>query len=304
MLPLPAAVRRPVVMIALAVLTAAAPAPAAGAPLPDDPAVPQVWVGGGLALSEMGDPANAAKWAYVRAHADGYYTNNFVTRYRTDAEQAALLKKFRAVRAVLPTARLFYETDLIHSTDDHDRDSLDLFRRAGFDTVGVTINYGNSPARTQLLTDAGRLPLYYMVGPRHKFGDFADGRNAKDQAGMLAAAGGAMDCPVVLYSPHDHDDAHADTRTAVRWCHAHGKKFLLLLAPNDSGKDFLPDAQQLVADLDAHDAHPDLWAVSFYGPPVFRKTLDVLPETNPDGSPAPTFTGVACWLLHHLHDHR
>jgi hypothetical protein len=28
----------------------------------------------------------------------------------------------------------------------------------------------------------------------------------------------------------------------------------------------------------------------------------VLPEANPDGSPAATITGVAYWLVHHLQD--
>ena len=90
--------------------------------------------------------------------------------------------------------------------------------------------------------------------------------------------------------------------STIKWCHAHDKKFLFLLAPNDSGKTFLPEAQQLVRDLEDHDANPDLWAVAFYGPQAFRDKLEVLPESDAAGRPADTFSGVPYWLIYHLRD--
>ena len=55
-------------------------------------------------------------------------------------------------------------------------------------------------------------------------------------------------------------------------------------------------------DLEDNGANPNIWAVSFYGPPAFRDALETLPESLPDGAPARTFSGAAYWLIHHLRD--
>ena len=62
----------------------------------------------------------------------------------------------------------------------------------------------------------------------------------------------------------------------------------------------LPEARQLVRDTEEHDDDPDGRAVAFYGPQSFRDKLPVLPEADPAGHPATTFTGVPYWLIHHL----
>jgi hypothetical protein len=204
---------------------------------------------------------------------------------------------------LLKNKRVFYETDRIHSTDAFDRDSLAAFDRAGFEYAGATINYGTDDGRDRIITRDGRVPLYYMFGPWTGDGDIAKPKNDQLRAEIRRHAGAAVDDPVTMWrGPDGHNGTRPMVYSTIKWCHANGQKFLFLLAPNESGPAFLPEAEQLVRDLEDHDANPDVWAVAFYGPQSFRDKLPVLPEADAKGEPAATFTGVPYWLLHHLRD--
>jgi hypothetical protein len=63
---------------------------------------------------------------------------------------------------------------------------------------------------------------------------------------------------------------------------------------------WLADCQAHVRYLEAHGADPEVYMVSYYAGQF--EAYPVLPEANPDGSPAATITGVAYWLIHHIQD--
>lgn len=261
----------------------------------------EVWIGGGLAWNEIDNPAVKNQWQFVRENATGFYINNFATRFKNPAELAKIEKRLATTAALFAHKNAFYETDLRHSTDAQDRVIVPLFGKAGFTLTRTTINYGNSPARTAIITEDGRIPLYYMFGPWDIGGNIKKTSNAKLRKNILASAGAAVDGPVTMWRK-DARFMHNACYTTIAFCHAHHKKFLYLLAPNESGQQFLTNAKQVVHGMEDHYKHPDFWAVSFYGPAVFRKHLNVLPEADAHGKPVPTFMGVTYWLIHHLKD--
>ena len=262
----------------------------------------EVWIGGSRAWGDWTTPGNEKQWTFLQNNVDGFYTNNFSMRpaeSKTPTREERLAGMYR----LLKNKKIFYETDLIHSSDDFDRQSIDLFLKQGFDYTGVTINYGTNEARNNIITREGRLPLYYMFGPWKGQGDINDPKDAELRLQISKYAGAAVDDPVTMWRGENGQKGTRSTvYSTIKWCHAHQQKFLFLLAPNDSGKTFLTEAQQLVRDLEDHNTSPDMWAVEFYGPQSFRDKLAVLPEAMPDGQPAATFSGVPYWLVHHLHD--
>jgi hypothetical protein len=280
--------------IRLAVVLAALAAPTArGA---------EVWTGGSRAWGDLTTAGNEKQWTFLQQNVDGLYTNNFSMRAGESTVPTRAQRLAGMVR-LLKNKRVFYETDRIHSTDAFDRDSLAAFDRAGFEYAGVTINYGTDDGRDRIITRDGRVPLYYMFGPWTGDGDIGKPKNDKLRAEIRRHAGAAVDDPVTMWrGPDGHNGTRPMVYSTVKWCHANGQKFLFLLAPNESGPAFLPEAEQLVRDLEDHDANPDVWAVAFYGPQSFRDRLPVLPEADAKGEPAATFTGVPYWLLHHLRD--
>ncbi|MGN6726259.1 MAG: hypothetical protein ACTHLZ_10100 [Tepidisphaeraceae bacterium] len=263
-------------------------------------AAPEVWIGGGNCWNEIHDPKNADQWDFCRHHVAGLYINNFAMRQKTEDQKAALLQKLQQTAALLTHKNVFYETDRIHDSDQLDRDAIALFKQAGLDLKGATINYGLDPQRKATLT-AGGTPLYFMYGPWRVKGNLNDPSNADLRRNILQTDGASVDGPIVMWAP-DKSGTRQGVISGIKFCHAHGKKFLYLLAPNDSGAKFLPESQQLLHELEDKNAMPDILAVSFYGPKSFRELLNVLPESLPDGKPAPTFAGVVYWAYHHLND--
>jgi hypothetical protein len=262
----------------------------------------EVWTGGSRAWGDFTAPGNEDKWAFVRDNVDGLYINNFAMRpgeSKTPTREDRLAGMYK----LLKNKRVFYETDRIHSNDDFDRESIDLFLKLGFDYTGTTINYGTNESRNKIITRDGRVPLYYMFGPWNGEGDINNDKNNDLRSQIRKYAGAAVDDPVTMWrGANGHTGTRSMVYSTIKWCHGNKQKFLFLLAPNESGKTFLPEAQQLVRDLEDHKANPDIWAVAFYGPQSFRDKLEVLPETDADGHPAATFSGVPYWLIHHLRD--
>ena len=266
----------------------------------------EVWIGGSRAWPDFVAPGKKKQWTFLQQNADGFYINNFALRL-TDKSlklaptQQGRLEELRAMRGLMKSPKAFYETDQENANDTFDQAAVKMFAPAGFRLSGVTINRGTNPARTRILTDSGRLPLYYMFGPWHGGGDIDRSENEKLRAGISGASGGAVDGPVTMWRK-DAGQMKAMCYSTIRWCHAHGKKFLYLLAPNESGRDFLKETMALAHDMENNDANPDIWAVSFYGPQSFRDKLETLPEKEADSRPAETFSGAAYWLIHHLRD--
>ena len=180
---------------------------------------------------------------------------------------------------LLKNKKVFYETDRLHSSDDFDRNSIDMFLKQGFDYSGTTINYGTNELRNRIITRDGKAPLYYMFGPWNADGDISKPKNADLRMQISKYAGAAVDDPVTMWrGVNGHKDTRSAVYSTIKWCHADKQKFLFLLAPNDSGKTFLPEAQQLVRDLEDHDANPDMFAVEFYGPQSFERSSKCCPN--------------------------
>jgi hypothetical protein len=262
----------------------------------------EVWIGGSRAWGDFTAPGGAKQWTFLQENVDGFYINNFSMR-PNESKSPTREPRVAGMYHLLKNKRIFYETDLIHSTDDFDRQSIALFLKQGFEYTGTTINYGTSAARTSIITQDGKLPLYYMFGPWNGEGDISKPKNNDLRTQIRKYTGAAVDDPVTMWrGPNGHKDTRSMVYSTIKWCHANKQKFLFLLAPNDSGKTFLSDAQQLVRNLEDNNANPDLWAVEFYGPQSFRDLLETLPESDADGRPADTFSGVPYWLIHHLRD--
>ena len=266
----------------------------------------QVWLGGSRAWPDLIAPGAPGQWRFLADNVDGFYLNNFALRLtdktlKLSPEAAGRAAQVREMRALLKNPRVIYETDLQHSTDAFDRDALNTLQTAGFTIAGVTINRGTTAERSAVLTENGRIPLYYMFGPWRGGGDILDAQNDALRAGIMQSSGGAVDGPVTMWRKNA-GKMKPMVYSSIGWSHAQNKKFLYLLAPNESGSDFLLETKKLAHDLEDNNANPDIWAVSFYGPPTFREKLETLPEALPDGAPAQTFSGAAYWLLHHLRD--
>jgi hypothetical protein len=262
----------------------------------------EVWTGGSRAWGDFTTAGNENQWTFLRENVDGFYTNNFSMR-PAESDTPTREERLAGMFKLLKNKRLFYETDRVHSSDAFDRASIDMFLKQGFDYSGTTINYGTNEARNRIITRDGQVPLYYMFGPWNGEGDISKPKNDDLRSQIGKYAGAAVDDPVTMWrGPNGHKDTRSMVYSTIKWCHANNQKFLFLLAPNDSGKTFLPESQQLVRDLEDHDANPDMFAVEFYGPKSFRDKLDILPESDAAGRPAATFSGVPYWLIHHLRD--
>ena len=266
----------------------------------------EVWIGGSRAWPDFIAPATTDQWRFLQSNADGFYINNFALRLTDKTLKLAPTlegreAQLRAMNDLMKSDKLFYETDVIHATDEFDRATLDAFARAGFEVTAATINRGTTIERTAILTGDGKIPLYYMFGPWRGGGDINNAQNVDLRASLESAAGGAVDGPVTMWRKNA-GQMKPMVYSTIRWNQARGQKFLYLLAPNESGADFLEETRKLAHDLEDNDANPDIWAVSFYGPPTFRDKLETLPESLPDGQAAPTFSGAAYWLIHHLRD--
>ena len=266
----------------------------------------EVWIGGSRAWPDFIAPATTDQWTFLQNNADGFYINNFALRLTDKTLKLAPTlegrkAQLRAMNDLMKSSQLFYETDIIHATDEFDRDTLQAFADTGWKVTAATINRGTTAQRTEILTDNGKRPLYYMFGPWRGGGAIENEVNAELRANILASAGGAVDGPVTMWRKNAGQMKPMVTST-IRWNQANGQKFLYLLAPNESGADFLGETRKLAHDLEDNDANPDIWAVSFYGPPSFREALQTLPESLPDGQAAQTFSGAAYWLIHHLRD--
>lgn len=266
----------------------------------------QIWVGGSRAWPDYIAPGAASQWKFVADNADGFYINNFAMRLtdktlKLAPDAQSRFEALRAMNGLLRHKNLFYETDQEHSTDEFEKVALDNFVKAGFEVKGVTINRGTNPQRSAILTADGQRPLYYMFGPWRGGGDIENAENADLRANIAKFNGAAVDGPVTMWRKNA-GQMKPMVYSSIRWTQAHNERFLYLLAPNESGAGFLDEARRLAHDLEDNGANPDIWAVSFYGPPTFRDKLETLPEATPDGAPAVTFSGAAYWLIHHLRD--
>ena len=274
-------------------------------------------------LDMIGQPA---QWSYVRRNADGFYVNFIMMRRalagRTSASRVADLVPLFSHRSA------YFESDLRKPLRDDpltgesgadDERAIGLLGAAGFDIPFVSVSGGWDDARARTLTSyrvrpSARRLLLYQVPPWLVHGDIpADAvvPDARPEYSTTIRAlrhridrtdGVSTDGPLSLWYVNQ-GGMRSGSISVVRYAHAHQKISMVMLSPHrepgnlgyDPGK-FLATGQMAVRQHEDAGAVPDIYAVFEYASPVAS-----VPE-QVDGRPANTTTGMAYWLIHHIHD--
>lgn len=258
------------------------------------------------------------QWAFVHDNIDGLYVN-FIMMNRL---RAGLLD---ATARLLKNRRVFLESD--HRTpmdgDDasgaaaaDDQASIQKLHASGLAIPYTSLNYGWSQERAATLRGFDKHPgaprrNFVQIGPWNIGGDIARDRT-QDRAGssipnsayrdwITGADGVSTDGPMGLWKA-DSGSMRAGSVSVVKFAHQYGKLAVVMLGPYGAHNPDYDPAQFLSVSQDAVRLHedagaaPDIWTVFEYA-----SSIPAVPEQS-DGRPAPTTTGVAFWLLHHLRD--
>lgn len=157
--------------------------------------------------------------------------------------------------------------------------------------------------RARLAEEHGAVPLY---GPApHVVYRLPRGWNdpAWDFLRDLSVFKGyCFDAPAELYTRvgKDAHSAEAGERyresVAMAIRHARSKNLpsIYLFSAHGTAEENVAHARDVVRDLRRREALPTGWAIEDY---TKDSKLPMVPETNPDGSPAATVTGLAYWIL-------
>ena len=265
---------------------------------------------GGLptAWEELANPDNYSKWDYVRAHADGFYTN-FAMMDHVFAHGASPLQMSVDMANAFARKDVFYETDMNYP-EAQDRRNLESLTAGGFRVPFTSLNYGISAERVQMLkTYQGQRDCLALMGPWTLGGDIwkdAPG-NAELRSNIGATDGMSADSPLRLWY-NDELSAREGLYSTVKFTDRLNKTSAVMLAPPDSsdrpgygGPSFLQSSQMMVFDLEDNGAVPAIWGVYPYGA---LESLATFPEsvvnTAGDTVAPDTKTGVAYWLIKHF----
>lgn len=263
--------------------------------------------------------AQPAQWTFVQKHADGFYFN-FLMMDRafrnTHGVSAATVTQMCGLMA---THSAYYESDIrpgVGPTPEREQQYIDMLHQGGCKLLFTSFNYGWTAARAQNLTqfaltpDEGKRLSFVQLGPWLLNGDISGpslksrpGYNEQLRQEILAADGLSTDGPLGYWAA-DFGHYHSASLSLVRFAHQNGKKALLEISPYGGGeavydapRDLLAEAEAMVRFHESQRAIPDIWIVSQYN----SRNVPPLPEQL-DGKPAVTMSGVAYWLLHHIHD--
>lgn len=270
---------------------------------------PKIYIGGDtFGWNDMiTGPEN---WAWTRANVDGFYINNFCLNANpSDENQNFRLRQFAGLFA---HKNVFYETDAVRSSIAADKANIDILRQFFQGPTYTALNIDSTDAmvgtyaeHVQALKwrDPNR-PVMSMWGPWALGGSIGAGTvNANNTLNRINASDGyATDGPARLWA-EDSGGYKGAEESAISYCHTKGQIASIMLAPftcGGKGDVWLADCQAHVRYLEAHGADPEVYMVSYYAGQF--EAYPVLPEANPDGSPAATTTGVAYWLIHHIQD--
>ena len=266
----------------------------------------QVYVGSGNGWNAMN--AHPNQWAYVRAHADGFYVN-FIQMLNPSAKKCALTSSLFAHKSA------YYESD---SRDtglggfpdggqfSRDFQSRQLFAllNGGFRVSYTSLNYGVSDLKLGDLKHLGlpapaTRPCLAQNGPWLYDGDILKniGDNVRVRKDTARTDGASTDGPLSLWQT-DQGKMRSGSFSIVKYTHSLHKIAAVMVSPYDlkPTSQWLKAAQQCVRQHEDAGARPDIWIVYEYA-----TTTPTLPEAV-GGLPADTITGMAYWLIHHLKD--
>lgn len=271
-------------------------------------------------------------WSYVRQHADGFYLN-FVMLNRVIRHTAGLSEATLADTCRLFTSHSAYlESDIRSPVDgkqgsgaggsgdgasaEQEQQYIQMLHKAGCKIAFTSLNYGWSRERARNLTQfdltnaEGRRLNFIQTGPWALNGDIDTpshrnhpGRNELLREHIKASDGISTDGPLG-YWVTDFGHYHSANISLVRFAHRYNKKAMIMIAPYGAGqsqvydakRDLLGAGQQLVRFHESQHAIPDIWSVFEYA-----TDIPAVPEQI-DGKPANTMSGLAYWLIHHIHD--
>jgi hypothetical protein len=114
--------------------------------------------------------------------------------------------------------------------------------------------------------------------------------------------GFCFDAPAELYVREGKNETHGalcrryreSVVESIRYARANGGKTIYLLGAHGTAAQNVEAGRQVVRDLKSRDALPWAWGIEDY---TRDSDLPMVPERNPDGSPAHTVTGLALWIL-------
>jgi len=279
-----------------------------------------VYVGGGDNSTGawdgyLGDPNG---WVWVRQNADGYYTNVFPYMdlskgtSNTAADYNQDQPKIQRMANLFSNKNLFYETEATSYAnrvfDQNDVAIINMMTGSGFNITYATCNGQFTTSRVGALHTAGTRPVLAMQGPWTIGGDInSTAQGAVDWRSTINMVdGSATDGPIGLWADNTGNVQAADY-SAIKYVHAQNKMAMVMLCPYSpsdangahTGDKFLRVSKDNIRGHEDNDAMPDLWVVSYYAGQL--QQYPVTPEQN-NGVPAPTITGVAYYLIHHLKD--
>ena len=271
----------------------------------------QVYVGAADQWNDL--LAHPDQWQYVRRNADGFYVNFIEMDWLPKNERGMSQAKLQETAALFHHKNAYYESDM-NETVANEQDSLTRLQAAGFTVPYTSLNYGWSASRAEgLKTYAlphGQAPRLNMVqaGPwviggslRGDHGGAAPLTNADYRAWIGQADGDSTDGPMGLWAV-DAGGMHGGSFSMVKFAHSLHKQAVVMLCPYGAGqKAYTPDmflqvAQDCVHQHEDAGALPDIWTVFEYA-----TSIAAVPE-QVNGRPGNSTTGVAYWLLHHIHD--
>ncbi len=269
----------------------------------------QVYIGTVHGWSDL--IAHPNQWNYVRANADGFYAN-FIQLLPTVGDPGTLC---RQTAPLMTHKNALFESDSRYTglggfpnggqfTLDTEAQEINELLNAGFTVAYSSLNYGVDDAKLKqcrtLGMPAGTMrPCLAQNGPWLFGGDI--NLNTPDNATVrkdtARTEGASTDGPLQLWITNNGKMQQGSV-SVVNYAHGLGKQALVMVSPGDlPAAQWLATAQQCVRYHEDQGAIPDIWADYAYD-----TQTPTLPETNADGTPANTVTGMAYWLIHHVYD--
>jgi hypothetical protein len=265
------------------------------------------------------------EWSYVRQHADGFYLNvimlNRVIRQTATLSEATLTETCR----MFSSHTAYLESDIRQPTDvlatpggvsaELEQRYIRMLHEAGCRIIFTSLNYGWNIERAKNLTQfdlteaEGKRLNFVQVGPWMMNGNIdgssmlARDHNMSARSAIRASDGVSTDGPLG-YWISDENNFRSASLSLVRFAHYYQKKAAIMIAPYPAGhpvgydpkRDVLAAGQQMVRFHESQHVVPDIWNIFEYATDVAA-----VPEQI-EGKPKDTMSGLAYWLIHHIHD--
>ncbi len=272
----------------------------------------QVYVG---AADQWGDLlAHPDQWQYVRQNADGFYVNFIEMGWVVKNQNGMNSDKLKATATLFEHKNAYLESDMMSASLADDQSYITQLQAAGFTIPYTSLNYGwSAPRAANLKTYAlptGQAPRPNLVqqGPWAIGGTILGDHggappltNADYRSWITQADGASTDGPLGFWLT-DQGGMRRGSYSMVQFAHSLHKKAMVMLCPYGAGQAsynpgmFLQVAKDCVHQHEDAGALPDIWSVFEYA-----TTIPAVPEAE-NGQPFNSTTGVAYWLLYHLHD--